>query len=587
MAWPAWAIPHAANVFFSGAVNVPHGANLLSNTSGTLVSVVLSPVTWLWGPVVSTNVALTLAPGLSAWGCWVALRPFVTWKPGAVPAALVYGYSAAIVTSLEFGHVSVSVLVVPPLLLACVYEIVVWQARSPRRDGVTLAALVIVQFLISPEVLVMCALLAGFGLLVTVIRGRRTVRAHAAHALRALALGTGVSVALLAYPAWFGLSGPQSVSGVLFSLAPLSGVHLSGFLSPGPYRAVANSFTRFGGYYGRLGPPSNYLGWGVVAGSAVSLYFGRRRPFVWLLVFLTLVAMVLSLGSYLLGGSLVLTHAWLPWRTLGKLPVLREILPDQFAPLASLFVAFILALGLDALHQRLKHPGGRHAAEVNGPSWLATIIVGVVALAPVFITFDIPFAVQATAIPVWMARQAPRLPNQSVLLTVPFPMSGSDKPMLWQAVDDMHFRLAGGGLKTPNAQGGPIGEGAPGSARRILAVLSVGVSPQPKGTAAQLSVVRHAVKAWHVSRIVIDGPSRDPVYASGFFTAALGAAPSYDHGAWVWVIPAGGPSAPPATGVSLATCRAASPRSAKRLGHRALSMADCVLHAAASHGGPA
>ena len=57
MAWPAWAVAHAANVFFSGAVNVPHGANLLSNTSGTLVGVVLSPVTWLWGPVVSTNVA--------------------------------------------------------------------------------------------------------------------------------------------------------------------------------------------------------------------------------------------------------------------------------------------------------------------------------------------------------------------------------------------------------------------------------------------------------------------------------------------------------------------------------------------------
>ncbi len=58
MAWPAWAIAHGANVFFAGVVNTPHGANLLSNTSGTLVGVVLSPVTWLWGPVTSTKVAL-------------------------------------------------------------------------------------------------------------------------------------------------------------------------------------------------------------------------------------------------------------------------------------------------------------------------------------------------------------------------------------------------------------------------------------------------------------------------------------------------------------------------------------------------
>ena len=116
MAWPAWAITHLHNVFFSGVVNVPHGANLLSNTSGPLVGIVLAPVTWLFGPVTATNVALTLAPALSAWACFAAIRPLVTWKAGAIPAALVFGYSAALVTSLTFGHVSVTLLVIPPFL---------------------------------------------------------------------------------------------------------------------------------------------------------------------------------------------------------------------------------------------------------------------------------------------------------------------------------------------------------------------------------------------------------------------------------------------------------------------------------------
>jgi hypothetical protein len=580
MAWPAWAVSHVANVFFSGAVNVPHGANLLSNTSGTLVGVVLSPVTWLWGPVTSTNVALTLAPGLSAWGCWVAIRTLVSWKPAAVPAALVFGYSSAIVSSLLFGHVSLSVWVVPPLLLATLYEIVIRQAWTSWRDGLTFAALVVVQFLISPEVLVMCTLLAVFGMLATIAFGWRSVSAHAAHAVRSLGIGIGIAVVLLAYPAWFGLSGPQSVSGVLFSLAPLSGVFISGYLSPGPYRSFANSYIRFGGYYGRKGPPSNYIGWGVAACAAVSVYFARRRPLVWLLIFMTLVAMVLSLGAYLLGGSLVLTRGWLPWRTLGKLPVLREILPDQLAAFVPLFLAFVIALGLDALHLRMKRSGAKHAARRDTRSWVATFIVGLVALVPVFITFDIPFTVQGTAIPAWMSRDAPLLPNQTVLLTVPFAMSGSDGPMLWQAVDDMHFRLAGAGLKTPNASGGPVGDGSPGSARRILADLTVSGSAQPTGTAAQLTAVRNAVRLWHVNRIVIDGPSRDPVYASGFFTAVLGVAPAYVHGAWVWVVPAGGPTAPPAAGFSLARCRIASPRTASGSIHRPLAMADCVLRAA-------
>ena len=66
MAWPAWAITHGHSLFFSGAVNVPHGANLLSNTSGPLVGVVLAPVTWLFDPVTATNVALTgFVPGTS------------------------------------------------------------------------------------------------------------------------------------------------------------------------------------------------------------------------------------------------------------------------------------------------------------------------------------------------------------------------------------------------------------------------------------------------------------------------------------------------------------------------------------------
>ena len=68
MAWPAWAIAHLHSVFFSGAVNVPHGANLLSNTSGPLVGVLLAPVTWTFGPVAATNVALDARPGAECVG---------------------------------------------------------------------------------------------------------------------------------------------------------------------------------------------------------------------------------------------------------------------------------------------------------------------------------------------------------------------------------------------------------------------------------------------------------------------------------------------------------------------------------------
>jgi hypothetical protein len=478
-----------------------------------------------------------------------------------------------------FGHVSVSVLPLPPLLLASLYAIVVRQTRTPWRDGLLLAALIVAQFLISPEILVMCVLLAMIGLVVVAAVGWRTLSARLAYAAPALGIGAGLSAALLAYPAWFGIGGPQAVSGMLFATSSLAGVLISGYLSPGPYGEFAAS-VRFGGYLGRIGPTTNYIGWGTAAGTAAAVFLARRRPLVWLLFLLALVTMWLSLGPLLLGSSRVLWHGWMPWRTLGELPVLNEILPDQLGPFPPLFISFVLALGLDALYLRVKAASKKQALRVEVIAGLATIAVGVAALLPVFLTFDMPFTVESTAIPAWMARDAPALPPHTVLLTIPFAVSGSAEPMLWQAVDDMHFRLAGAAMKTPDATGGPVGQGAPGSARRILSGLSVGVGGEPTGTAAQLSAVRAALRSWRVNEVVIDGSSRDPAYASGFLTAALGAAPSYVRGAWVWKIPAGGPAASAAAAGVLTRCQGTSAGSSSR--HHPLAMAACVLGAAPS-----
>jgi hypothetical protein len=575
MAWPAWAIAHGHNVFFSGAVNVPHGANLLSNTSGPLVGVVLAPVTWLFGPVAATNVALTLAPALSAWACFAAIRPLVRWKAGAIPAALVYGYSSAIVTSIAFGHVSVTVLVIPPFLFTMLHEIVIRQEHSVRRDGFLLAALCIAQFFISPEILVMCLLLGAIGLLAVMLIGWRQLRARAGHALPALGLAAGVSAALLAYPTWYGLSGPQAVSGMLFALAPIAGIPLSGLLAPGGYGAVVNEYQRFGGYLGRTGPPADYVGWGVALASLGALVAARRRLLAWLLLLLAAATFWLALGGYLLSGPRWFGHPWLPWKALSTLPVLKEILPDQFAPLCTLFLAFLIAVGLDALHGAPRRPTSWAASHRAVLAGVATAVVGVVALVPVFVTFDAPLRVVPIRTPAYLREASPTRPPNAVLLTIPFAVSGSAAPMLWQANEGMRFRLAGAALKTPDFLGGPVGSGPPGSARRILTNLTLGGTPLPTGTAVQLATVRRALGAWQVDEVVVTGASRDPVYASGFFTMALGVAPAFERGAWVWKLGPGSVTTPAATGSSLSVCR----RFAAEPGQRAapLSMAKCVL----------
>jgi hypothetical protein len=178
-----------------------------------------------------------------------------------------------------------------------------------------------------------------------------------------------------------------------------------------------------------------------------------------------------------------------------------------------------------------------------------------------------------------MARDAPKLPNRAVLLTVPFAVSGSAAPMLWQAVDAMHFRLAGAALKTPDAAGHPVAQGSEGSARRILADLSDWYS-EPAGTPAQFATVRKELRTWRVDEVVIDGPSRNPVYASGFLTAVLGRAPHLVEGAWVWKIPPLGHMAPMISNASLGTCGVKTKGSSAH--HHPLAMARCVLAARGS-----
>jgi hypothetical protein len=301
---------------------------------------------------------------------------------------------------------------------------------------------------------------------------------------------------------------------------------------------------------------------------------------VWLLLLLTVVAMWLSLGQLLLGAPHGWEHVWLPWRSLAHRPVLEEILPDQLTPFITLFIAFLVAIGLDAAYGWFRDHTRWSSVTLASVSVTGTVVLSAAALIPVFATFDIPFAVTAVQPPAYMRDVAPTLPHQSVLLTIPFAISGSTAPMYWQADATMAFQLAGAAMKTPNAVGGPVGQGAPGSARNILSDLSLPGSQQPTGTRGQIERMRAALAEWHVTSVVIDGPSPDPVYASGFFTVALGFAPTYTHGAWVWNIAHGPYSTPPAFGASLYLCRlnAAKP---DEVGNP-LSMSQCVLTAAAA-----
>jgi hypothetical protein len=461
------------------------------------------------------------------------------------------------------------------LLFTLLHEIVIRQEHSVRRDGLLLAALIVGQFLVSPEVLFLCGVFAVVGFAAVTAVGWRQLRGRAAHALPALVLALVVAGAILAYPVWFGLAGPQAVTGVLFAIAPITGAPFSGIVLPGPYRAMGTRYVRFSGYLGHNGPWPDYLGGGLLFAAVASVIAARRRALTWLLLLLGVVAFWFTLGAYVVGAPAWFHHMWLPWKQLAKLPLFKEVLPDQIAPFVVLFVAFLVAVGLDGFYVHHRRASSWLAIHRRAVTTAATIAVAVLAVVPVAVTLDVPVAVRPVKVPAYMRTAARALPARTVMLTVPYAVSGVTQPMLWQAVDDMRFDLAGAALKTPGPGGGPVAEGAPGSARRIMTDLTIPGAPEPSGTPAQFATLLHALRTWKVQQVVVAGSSRDPVYATGFLTMALGVAPTEVAGAQTWTLQRGLPGATPALGASLSLCRLGA-EAVPRAG-RATEMALCVL----------
>ncbi|MGH9098513.1 MAG: hypothetical protein ACRDWB_13950, partial [Acidimicrobiales bacterium] len=195
--WPAFALTHGHSLWYSQWLFHPNGINLLNDTSVLALGVVLTPVTLLFGPIAAMNVALTLGPVLSALAMFVLLRRWVTWMPAAAFGGLLYGFSPFLITELAYNQLNIAFLAIPPLLVLAMDELLVRQRRSPYASGAVAAGLVVLQFFVSTEVLLILAIAAVVAGVVALgwaaVRQPSGWRSKAGHALRGSATALGVS----------------------------------------------------------------------------------------------------------------------------------------------------------------------------------------------------------------------------------------------------------------------------------------------------------------------------------------------------------------------------------------------------------
>jgi len=600
--WPAYALAHGHNPFYSTSLFHPEGINLLSNTGVLAIGIPLAPVTWIFGPIATLNVASTLGPALTALSmCWLLLR-WVRWVPAAFVGGLVFGFSPFVVTNLAGAHLMSAVLVLLPLMVACLDDLLVRQRHRPLVSGGALGVLVALQFFVSTEVLAVVALtvVAGVALLVAygVIGHRRELARRLPHALRGTAAAVALAVVLLAYPTWFALAGPAHLSGLVWPTikpgaggATLQYLWQLRFLSPPALRL-------FAGYAGAGLPQLEYLGLGMLVVLAAGVMVWRRDRRLWFFGALGVIAAVLSLG---------VQHYWTPWRLLTGMPVVQNILPACVAAITALCAGAMLAVVIDRVHGGVSTGVGRGAAPGEGRHLIArsgarsgvrsgarsgaftrtlaataaAVAVAAVAVVPLATAMagNIPFTTQAVALPRWFTTMGPGLPPGQVVLTFPPPVTGGSA-MTWQAMDRFRFALATG------AGPGSIPQRA-GAERAGQTLITAAASVFPTlapATASNVLAIRHALAGWGVTYLVVPDPQalvpvQDRVagtaWAIATFTLALGRPPRFSDDAWVW---SGVRSPGPSRSISAAAFAGCT--SAQRLVHPSPSaVSECVMAA--------
>ena len=119
-AWSFVWFPHALlnglSLLHTHAMWAPPGINLAGATATPFLAFLFAPITWIWGPIVSLDVAWIAAPVSAAWSVYWLCRYLTRAHWGAVAAGLAYGFGSYQVGQLN-GHLHLVMIFCPPLVV--------------------------------------------------------------------------------------------------------------------------------------------------------------------------------------------------------------------------------------------------------------------------------------------------------------------------------------------------------------------------------------------------------------------------------------------------------------------------------------
>ncbi|PZS19178.1 MAG: hypothetical protein DLM54_07500 [Acidimicrobiales bacterium] len=527
LAWTPFAILHGHNPLLSTWANYPHGVNLMDNASMMLPALLVAPVTLALGPLVSFNLLATLAFAGSATAAFFVLRRYAPWPPAAFVGGLLYGFSPYMVNQ-GLGHIHLTLVAFPPLLMLVLDEVLVRQRRPPIPCGIILGLLVVAQFFTSTEVLASTAIMAAIGVVI-LLGVRRLSGSCMRRASVSLLVAGVVAVVILAVPLYVLVAGPQHINGPAQPNGAIYSANMGGpIVAPGTMVfSTARSSMTSAKWFGIADIVENgtYLGIPLLMVLAlVGLRFRRERLVCFGLA-MAAIAFVIALGARLDVGTRR-TGIRLPFTIFQHLPLLQSLLAVRFMLYVDLFIGLVLAVGIDRIQSvgfgALK--GGLRAGAV-------ATLVGMAALVPLVPRW--PYSTQREEVPRWFVSNDVRVvPAGSVVVTYPFGPTPYS-PLLWQAQANLRYRIPDGDFQTPGPGGRVTVLPNPTTLQALLTDYYTG-EPPPALSASLITQARADLERWNTWAVVVAREGAAPNRAVELFRRVLGEPPTWHDGVAVW-----------------------------------------------------
>lgn len=437
--WWTYAVAHGLNPLFTYQIGAPAGTSLAWATTSPSVSLLVAPVTAAFGPVLSFNLTLLLAPPTSAWATFVAARRLTGKFWAALPAGIVFGFNVYTLDHEVSGQPNLTVNLLLPLM---VYLVLLWWDGTLGRTGyvvwmmlaVALEFYNFIEYFAEMSLIWVAALALGFGLAGRELRPRvaRLARHTAIAYLGAMVLAAPYLIyALGNYPTT--LTRPQA----FFSL------DLSGFVLPRHDRLLGMKW--WAAAAGHDMSATTYLGLPLLLILVLLAVFGWRRRVIRFLAVGFVIIVAFAAGPNLIIDGHQLFP--LPWGGMWNFMFLRSAEPIRVALFGYLAMAMALALWLAAVDKGWLARAGRWALALVAVAAifadLPTFAEVVVPPPPKNWTPAIPSLQPVNALPGFFSEGLYRrylAPGEIVVVV----SHRGNAAMLFQADTDFYFRIDGG-----------------------------------------------------------------------------------------------------------------------------------------------